>query len=394
LAWRSAIGIEAVPHAVTDDRPAYSKLLTVLTGSAALLVVGIQPLLLEELVKENRCSEIAIGIVAAIEILAIGLGSVAGMRLLSTMRVARLACLAGSLLAAANLITISATGLGGLITTRMIAGLAAGGLVAIPLKAIERSHHPGRLGALFLVGQTLAQLMAASNANRLHFGGSSADGLFVLMAIAAGMVVLFSGYLAPVPASPSGAVSSTSLRPSHWLALASIAASLGGVIAIWSYLGVAIAATFPGTPSNTAVAVCLLFQILGAATAAAIGDRGPVLSPSVVICDIEVLIALALGRLAAPVMALLLPALFGFVWLYGQALHTRLLVAVDPTRRTVAYLAAAQLAGAALGPALVSAVGLLGARSVSALVPAALLTLAAAGAIAAISGTQVGPSHQ
>jgi DHA1 family inner membrane transport protein len=61
-----------------------------------------------------------------------------------------------------------------------------------------------------------------------------------------------------------------------------------------------------------------------------------------------------LGLLHWPVASaqITLALAFGFLWLFAMPLQTRLMIDVDPTRRAVLHLAAAQLSGSAAGPAL------------------------------------------
>jgi DHA1 family inner membrane transport protein len=46
---------------------------------------------------------------------------------------------------------------------------------------------------------------------------------------------------------------------------------------------------------------------------------------------------------------------FGFLWLFAMPFQTRLLILIDPTRRSAMLLSAAQLVGCAAGPLVTSA---------------------------------------
>jgi predicted MFS family arabinose efflux permease len=89
--------------------------------------------------------------------------------------------------------------------------------------------------------------------------------------------------------------------------------------------------------------------------ASAAGWLGPLLpSRPALLAAIALQVTVVLGLLhwgALPAQVALALA-FGFLWLFALPLQTRLLIDVDPTRRAVLHLAAAQLTGCAVGPSL------------------------------------------
>jgi hypothetical protein len=70
--------------------------------------------------------------------------------------------------------------------------------------------------------------------------------------------------------------------------------------------------------------------------AAAIGEAG--------------LVAILLWGSRSPTVVYAVSAAFGFLWLFALPSFTGLLIEVDPARRAVLYIAAAQLAGSAALP--------------------------------------------
>ena len=113
---------------------------TLWLGSLGLLILGIQPVLLEPLVRFGRIDEAALGSVATVEILAIAIGSVLGARLLRSIP-ARVVALAGLLpFAAANLAMHWLTGLVPLLVARAISGFAGGMWVGLVIVAIASSQ--------------------------------------------------------------------------------------------------------------------------------------------------------------------------------------------------------------------------------------------------------------
>jgi predicted MFS family arabinose efflux permease len=111
---------------------------TLWLGSLGLLILGIQPVVLEPLVRFGRLGEASLGSAATIEILTIAIGSVIGARLLRPLP-ARVVALAGLLpFAAANLAMHWLTGLSSLLAARALSGLAGGVLVGLAIVAIAR----------------------------------------------------------------------------------------------------------------------------------------------------------------------------------------------------------------------------------------------------------------
>jgi hypothetical protein len=157
-------------------------------GTMAVLMVGVQPILLGELVEARQVSLEGVGIVAMAEIITLGLGVVLGDALLPAARL-RLVTLVAALLAAGlDALTLLASGDGPLTGVRAAAGLAEGVLVWGTTGVVVRTGNPARVGGVFFVVQTLAQaLLGALLANAVipqwgWQGGFVALGVLVLLA--------------------------------------------------------------------------------------------------------------------------------------------------------------------------------------------------------------------
>ena len=79
-------------------------------GSVALLIPGLQPLLLGELVAHQRITLTGVGLVAMGEIVTLGLGVIAGNTLLSPARLPAITLLTAVMLSLLDLLTVRLNG--------------------------------------------------------------------------------------------------------------------------------------------------------------------------------------------------------------------------------------------------------------------------------------------
>lgn len=324
------------------------------TGSIGLLILGAQPVLLGPLVLEHRINDSGVGALVTIEIIAIAAGSIAGPKLLRALspRVVALAC--ALLLAVTNALIVKRHGLGWLLPLRAVAGFAGGLLVSIAMVAIAHSAKPERMSGIFLAVQTLLQLVVAACIPSLLWNGSRADAGFVVLAGAAIPTLLLAPAL-PAQLRPADSTKSKAgISLQALVALITAGMFLGAIVAVWGYLGVWLG-QHGHAPSveATAVSITLLFQVLGALAAVkwsdSLPDRGVIAGAAVA----EALIAI--GMLSAsgqPLVIYIASAAFGFIWLFTLPSFTGLLIEIDPARRAVLYVVAAQLTGAAALPTL------------------------------------------
>ena len=323
-------------------------------GSIALLILGVQPVLLGPLVMEGRIAEADVGHLVTIEMLAMAAGSLAGTRALRTLSARYLAIAGGVVLAMVDAaMTLHGSAIL-LLILRGVAGLAEGALLALPIVAGARAVQPERVAALFLVAQTLLQLAVAAVIPNLIYLGSRADAGFLILAGAAAIAALL-GSLAPVclrPAAPDETGGAISFRSAA--ALFSAATFLGGIVVFWSYFGLWLTrhGHMPKV-EGIAVAILLASQVAGAAIASRLNDR---LQSRIVICAAALAEALLIGLLfvkgGSEMVVYAVSAAFGFLWLFTLPSFTGLLISIDPRRRAALYLAASQLGGAALLPTL------------------------------------------
>jgi len=328
-------------------------------GSVGLLVLGLQPILLGSLLSEGRVNFDQLALAATVEILAIGIGSILSAFLLGSGAIRLKATAFLVLTAAFNYATAATDGPTAVIVTRGLAGLAEGGLVAFAVELIARSRHPGRIGGYFVTLQTLAQagialVMALWVVSRWGSAGGFEALALVSLASLAGVFLLPASY-GPLP-KPADQASSGLWRPAPLTALLAIFSFYMFLGALWAFLE-----PLGGEAGITAdivglmVSVSLVAQILGATISTAIEARlsfRPVLA---VASLLSVAIALAISLHPPAVIFWCLAMAIGFIWLFVVPFQIRIAVDADASRGAALVVPAAQLFGAALGPAGASA---------------------------------------
>ena len=245
-------------------------------GSVALLMLGLQPLLLGALVDQGRLTVDQLGLAATAELLALGAttGVLAG--LLPAVRLRLInggACLG---LAAANIMSMLTSGYG-FVAARALAGLASGMLVWIAVVMITRAKAPDRLAGIFLTAQTLAQAALAAVlpvTAMLRFGadgGLATLAALALLGVAASF--LLQDQFAPLP-KPEAAVSGLPWR--GMAGLISVFLYLAGIVGLWVFverLGARAGAS--ATLAGIAVAAALAAQVTGSSAARAAATAIP-----------------------------------------------------------------------------------------------------------------------
>lgn len=329
-------------------------------GSTGILMTGLQPLLLGELLAAGRLSMEGVGIVAMGEIVALGLGVVLGDFLHSRMGFRSIIVVAALATAFMDAMTIRAMSDTMLIVVRTMAGFSEGVLVWGAVSLLLRNAEPDRLSGVFMLVQTLAQALIALLLTFAVLPAQGISGGFLLLALITLFVMGLRRWQPDrlIPVAESGPVDSRFVWSiGHWLTLLIVFAQLSAIGALWAYMEPLSKAVGLGAQHAQAlIAGTLLMQVLGGGFGTFMVRRVPELAMLATIA--LVLAAIALGMHALDqgriVGFLLLCGLFGFVWLSLTPFQIRLALRVDRTGRVAILVPAMQLLGSAFGPLVAS----------------------------------------
>ncbi|MER9326975.1 MFS transporter [Mesorhizobium sp. M0488] len=321
-------------------------------GSVGLLILGLQPVLLGAFYTEGHVTGDELALVATAEMIAIAIGSAVVAMLLSARNMRWKSAVLLVLLAAANWWTAYADTPQMLISARVLAGLAEGGLVAVATELIARSRRAERIGGYFVTMQTLAQCaLALLLALYVIPAAGSSGGFIVLAAVCvASLAVAFlvPGDYADLPKEENLA---------NVLTVPSIAALLSVFCyfmffgAVWAFLE-PLGAQFgiDGRTVGLIVSASLAAQVLGAMTAtmfeARIDYRLAITAIGAVALSSSLVLASGPGLTTFWAAALVM----GFILLFIVPYQIRLAITADETRTAVLLVPAAQLFGLAIGP--------------------------------------------
>lgn len=346
-------------------------------GSLAMMVTGLQPLLLSELADAGRLSPALVHPAAIGDMLCMAL-SVAVCAI--TLRPVALRRWAGAAAVGCVLVGIGALVArdGQFLALRTLGGLCGGVLIWITVGMIARQPRPEPWAAAFFLAQSAGQVILAGLVVSLLAPRFGPAGGVVLAAGLSGLAAV-CGLLGPA------ALPDLSRTPGgRWPdqrgagALAALFLYFAGSAALWFHMRPLAEAEGLGQISGTIVVVTLAAQMVGAMAALALAER---ISRRALFALVA---ALAAG--ACLLLAIHPPAPL-FIAAYAVAAFAALLLgaslfgvlnAADPSRRSAALSPAAQFCAAALGP-------LAGMALAGALSPYADLALAAALAAAGLA---------
>jgi len=301
-----------------------------------------------------------LALIATVEMLAIGLGSAALALLLPARQMRAKAALLLLGTAVGQYLTADASSLTSLAIIRGITGLLEGGLVAVAVELIARSATPGKHGGWFVIVQTLAQCSLAAILATLVVPGFGSAGGFQLLAATSLLPLLVVpsmlddyGNLAKPVLSTSTAGASRARPVIALLVIFSLYLFIG---AIWAFLE-PIGGQW-GIDAGTVgiiVSLSLLVQVLGAFSATMLEPH--LRYPLVIGGGAVLAVLISLGFASGPSITLFwaLSLATGFLWLFVVPWQIGMAVAADPSRKAALLVPAAQLFGAAIGPAGASA---------------------------------------
>ncbi|MBB3193078.1 MFS transporter [Roseateles terrae] len=335
--------------------------LAITVGSVALLMLGLQPLLLGALLDARAVTLEGVGLVAMGEIVALGLGVLIGDLRLSVGQIRPITVAAALLAAAMDVVTPRMQGDLALGLVRAAAGVAEGLLVWSTTAVIVRSAARERLAGVFFVVQTLAQalvglVLAHGVIPRVGWQG----GFHTLAGLAVGAALLAAirarplGPLTPTVSQAGIGMRWTRPRIGTLLVVFFQLATLG---AFWAYAEpLGTRAGFSTVAVQTLIAAGLGLQVVGGTVGTALVRRLPP-GPTLLGCSLTLgLCALGVAGTAhgGPLPFAWLCGVFTFTWLFMLPFQMALAFRADGSGQVAALVPAAQLFGSAFGPLVAS----------------------------------------
>lgn len=326
---------------------------TILVGSAAILVMGLQPILLGGLAERGVLSQSGLGYAATLELFGFAIGASVGPFVMNG-RLRLKASVVSLVLAAVNLSIYAASTSILVLFERSLAGILEGVLMGAVSLIITHTSRPERLNGLMVGLGTIPQVAMAYLVPALivpRFGIASG---FVVLAAFAGLAAAFSLGL-PDRVKAHHEHSEAKVR---WtLPLAGVVAVVflenAGASASWNYVErLGHQAQVSPALVGVALSVSLAVQVTGALLGAWLSWR---LSSRLVLIISNLAEGLIVGGLALTVGAgsfLTLTLLFGIFWTSQTVFQVNQLIRLDPTRRIALLLPPITMLGLAVGPML------------------------------------------
>ena len=319
-------------------------------GIIGVLIPGLQPQLLGALALEGKLSAAALGGLATVELLAMGIAAGAAGFVLPAGRLRAIAAIALLATGAVDLATPHVSG-SAMFALRVAAGLGEGVLIWIAIGFIVRTTRPDRWSGIYLALQTLAQFALASVIG-LYAAGSLGGFTALGVVTVAGAAV--------VPWMPDGYATTVSEGASQMpprrglIALLGVLLYLAFIVALWVYVEpLALQRGVPIAQVHLIAPLSLAMQVLGAGSATLLAGRLPARATLVAVglINLALLVAMVAGP---PSLFIAASAAFGFLWLFALPFQVPLVIAADPGRRAALLIGGAQLVGSSLGPLLAS----------------------------------------
>jgi hypothetical protein len=340
-----------VHDAVGPDMPLREASAALALGVISLLLAGVLPALLGTLADEHRISAPDIGMVAALEALAMGLSTAAAGIVLPPRHLKLIGAGAALALAAADFATLHAQGTT-IFAIRAAAGVPEGVLLWLTTSMIARTATPERWAGVFFTVLCAAQMVAALLFAQWLLPAFGADGGFAALALAGLMGLPIAFFL---PRSFAPLLKDESLSgappPGGWFALAATLIYIGATSAVGVYLQpLAHEAGLSADVARTAVWVSLGAQIAGGAASTVLAGHVRWLTVFAV-CTAAFLVNWAVFVAHPAGWAFVAAnALGGFVGILVAAFAVPMLIEADPSRRAAVLGGSTQVLAGALGP--------------------------------------------
>jgi DHA1 family inner membrane transport protein len=328
---------------------------TMVVGTAALLVLGVQPILLGGLIETGRLTEAGLGRVAMVEVFALAIGSAIGPFAMNAGAMRLKVAIAALLLAAVDFGLYAAHSTSYILGLRGVAGLLEGLLIGAAVAVVTHTRRPDRMNGLFLGITTAPQIAAAYLLPALvipRFGLNAGFALLAASALAAACAAPF--LVDRVEMHAEAQSGSIAWSPALLLTLLGGLLQNAGIGAAWNYVE-RLGAQHGLAPAviGAAIAGSLTLQFVGALLSAWLCWRLParLMLAAGGLVQAGVVLAMLSNSDGGYILAF---CLFGLCWLALQPFLITELIAQDASRRVAMVMTPVALAGLSLGPLVVS----------------------------------------
>jgi predicted MFS family arabinose efflux permease len=325
--------------------------------------VVVMPMLVGLMINLFGLSSAAAGRVASGELLGVALGSLAVATLVSRWPLKAVAVLNVACIVIGNALTIGTAG-EHLHIARLIAGVGAGGSIALMSAIVATSHAPDRLfGVFFSVLLLLATVFFYSaELVAQHLGEYGMYFVFIALSLCSVMLsLLFVPPTRRVPASVQAHSTANApvTLPTRWgivgAGLFAMFLFFAGCGAVWVYMErIGVANGLDPEAARSVLGSATIAGAIGACLATLAGVRfgrlAPLLLAGSVLLLMMAMIAFGLNAATFPAVAL------GFVltWMFTLPYLMGTMAVIDPLGRAASLAVGFQNGGQALGPAVAS----------------------------------------
>ncbi|MDR3509346.1 MAG: MFS transporter [Caulobacteraceae bacterium] len=332
--------------------------LMVAPGIAAAASFAMLPVILGALARGWSLSDPQLGLLASVELGGLTLGTLLAVLLTRRWGARAVALAAMTFLVAANLASMLAPSVTGLMALRAIAGLATGGGLAVCYANLAGTARAERNFAIFTLAQLLLGALGLLSMPHLVglFGWRAPYGL---LAVVAGCGATAVGLLrsarpeAPAERVATAARSRLKIGPRAWSALAGVGFYFAGVGSVWAYAERIGGAAGIGAGDVAAIlAGSQVVAMVGALCAGLLAGRAPVLAGLILG---SLLTAFGMGALVVvrePIGFALAVSAVNFGWNYVSAPQFAAIAKVDADGSVAGLMSTITGVGVAVGPAL------------------------------------------
>ena len=321
---------------------------TAFAGLVSYQALSVLPLIVGGLIDHRGFTASQAGMVGSLEVFAM-----AGTAIILSPKINRIqrhywAIGASLLLALMQFLSASPSAAGWFYVERFVAGMSSGVLVAILAATIPLARNPERLTALIILFDSSCTmgLYLVMPSLILQYGLTGAYGFLAIM------TVLLAPLFLLLPASgPAPTPLSAPMRKTAWRVVAySMSISIAGT-ALWSFterMGVSIGLEL--TTIGQVFAGSILIGLVGASTAAFIGQKIGSFWPIIIATLFNVSAAIAMPQVSTPLLFVVLFCVLQLSQQFNDPFRTGVTARLDGEGRLIGLSAGTGLLGAAFGP--------------------------------------------